>query len=188
MSIGSRAADSLADVLRLLDAWTGSRAEVKLAQPGVLRICAHVRGADVGSGLTALRVLLAADLLARVAELGGLQVLTALAIDDPAAAPAALERDAGALGIHPPTVRTTSRRSLTPSSCAATITLRTYGDRGDQCSFIMPCPPSPYCGIRAGKEEAAQSDTADRGNSQIAHALRRAYRAIRNSTVNAAVW
>ena len=87
MSIGSRAADSLADVLRLLDAWTGSRAEVKLAQPGVLRICAHVRGADVGSGLTALRVLLAADLLARVAELGGLQVLTALAIDDPAAAP-----------------------------------------------------------------------------------------------------
>jgi hypothetical protein len=81
-----------------------------------------VRGADVGSGLTALRVLLAADLLARVAELGGLQVLTALAIDDPAAAPAALERDAGALGIHPPTVRTTSRDA--PSSLGGPIDVR----------------------------------------------------------------
>jgi hypothetical protein len=67
-------------------------------------------------------VLLAADLVARVAELGGLQVLTALAIDDPAAAPAALERDAGALGIHPPTVRTTSRDA--PSSLGGPIDVR----------------------------------------------------------------
>jgi hypothetical protein len=106
-------------VIRLLDARTGSPAEVRPAQPGVLRICAHVPGSDAGSGLTALRVLLAADLLARVAELGGLQVLTALAVDDPAAAPAALERDTGALGIHPPTARTTSRDA--PSSLGGPI-------------------------------------------------------------------
>jgi hypothetical protein len=107
-------------VIRLLDARTGSPAEVRPAQPGVLRICAHVPGADAGSGLTALRVLLAADLLARVAELGGLQVLTAVAVDDPAAAPAdALARDAGALGIHPPTARTTSRDA--PSSLGGPI-------------------------------------------------------------------
>jgi hypothetical protein len=107
-------------VIRLLDARTGSPAEVRPAQPGVLRICAHVPGAGAGFGLTALRVLLAADLLARVAELGGLQVLTALAAADPAAAPAAaLERDTGALGIHPPTARTTSRDA--PSSLGGPI-------------------------------------------------------------------
>jgi hypothetical protein len=107
-------------VLRLLDARTGSPAEVRLARPGVLRVCAHVSQAPPGAGLTTLRVLLVADLLARVAELGGLQVLTALATDDPAAGPtAALERDADALGIHPPTVRTTSRDA--PSSLGGPI-------------------------------------------------------------------
>jgi hypothetical protein len=95
-------------VLRLLDARTGALAEVALARPGVLRICAHVPRAAAGSGLAALRVLLVADLLARAAELGGLQVLTALAAGDPAAGRAAvLEREAGALGIHPPAARTT---------------------------------------------------------------------------------
>jgi hypothetical protein len=95
-------------VIWLLDARTSSPAEVRPAQPGVLRVCAHVRGADARPGVTALRVLLAADLLARVAELSGLQVLTALATDDPAAGPtSALERDAAALGIHPPTAHTT---------------------------------------------------------------------------------
>jgi hypothetical protein len=109
-------------VICLRDARTGSPAEVRPAQPGVLRICAHVPGADAGPGLTALRVLLAADLLARVAELSGLQVLTAAAADDPAAGPAAaLERDAGALGIHPPTARTTSRDA--PSSLGGPIDL-----------------------------------------------------------------
>jgi hypothetical protein len=107
-------------VIRLLDARTGSPTEVRPAQPGVLRICANVPGGDAGSGVTALRVLLAADLLARVAELSGLQVLTALATDDPAGGPAsALERDAAALGIHPPTARTSSRDA--PSSLGGPI-------------------------------------------------------------------
>src|SRR4051812_44620048 len=35
------------------------------------------------------------------------------------------------------TVRTVSMRSLRPSSCAAIITLRTKGERGDQCSSIF---------------------------------------------------
>lgn len=76
--------------------------------------------AAAGSGITALRVLLIADLLARVAELGGLQVLTALAIDGAAAGQtAALERDADALGIHPPTALTTPRDA--PSSLGGAI-------------------------------------------------------------------
>jgi hypothetical protein len=87
----------------LLDARTGSPAEVRPTSPGVLRICAHVPRAAAGSGITALRVLLIADLLARTAELGRLQALTAVQITG--ASPhqaAAIEGDAGALGIHPP--------------------------------------------------------------------------------------
>jgi hypothetical protein len=73
----------------------------------VLRVCAHVQQAGAGSGITALRVLLVADLLARTAELTGLQVLTALEISGPLAdQAAALESDAGALVIHPPAART----------------------------------------------------------------------------------
>jgi hypothetical protein len=34
------------------------------------------------------------------------------------------------------TVRTQLRRSTRPSSCALIMTLRTNGERGDQCSFI----------------------------------------------------
>src|SRR5262249_48248694 len=34
------------------------------------------------------------------------------------------------------TVRTQVRRSTSPNSCAAIMTLRTNGERGDQCSFM----------------------------------------------------
>jgi hypothetical protein len=61
----------------------------------------------MGSGITALRVLLVADLLARVAELGNLQVLTMLVSDGefPGQVSAA-ERAAEVLGIHLPAART----------------------------------------------------------------------------------
>jgi hypothetical protein len=86
-----------------MDARTGSPAEVWPASPGVLRICAHVPPAAAGPDITALRVLLIADLLARTAELGGLQALTAVRVTgaSPGQA-AAIEGDTNALGIHPP--------------------------------------------------------------------------------------
>jgi len=87
----------------LLDARTGSPAEVRPASPGVLRICARVPAAAAGAGITALRVLLIADLLARTAELGGLQALTAVQLTGASLdRAAAIEGDARALGIHPP--------------------------------------------------------------------------------------
>jgi hypothetical protein len=98
-----RAADNLTGVLRLLDARTGSPAEVRPASPGVLRICAHVPPEAAGSGVTVLRVLLIADLLARTAELGGLQVLTAVQLTGASPGQAVvIDGDADALGIHPP--------------------------------------------------------------------------------------
>ena len=71
-------------------------------------MCAHVPQAAAAADFTALRLLLVADLLARTAELGGLQVLTALQLSGPAASHAALDGHADALGIHPPAARTSS--------------------------------------------------------------------------------
>jgi len=164
-------ADSLADVLRLQDARTGSRAEVKLARPGVLRICAHVPGAGAESGLTALRVLLAADLLARVAELGGLQVLTALATDDPAAGPtAALERDAAELGIHPLTARTTSRDA--PSSLGGPIDVHlvTRDALDPRLDGLPAVVDTAYPG-RAGGRPGAEDGSLPAGDRSLPPAL-----------------
>jgi hypothetical protein len=112
-SRGSRT--SLEGVLRLLDARTGSPAEVRPARPGLLRVCAHVQQASARSGITALRVLLIADLLARTAELTGLQVLTALEITSAFPQQAAgLESDADALGIHPLAAYTSSQDAQSP--------------------------------------------------------------------------
>ena len=114
-------------MLRLLDARTGSPTEVRPASPGVLRICAHLPQAATGSGLTALRVLLIADLLARTAELGGLQVLTTVQLTG--ASPdqvAAIEGDADALGIHPPAAHGDCRDA--PSALGGPLDVYVTGD------------------------------------------------------------
>ncbi len=94
---------SLEDVLCLLDARTGSFGEVRLARPNLLRICAYEPGQIAWSELTAMRILLVADLLARVGGLRGMQVFTAIVRAGPSGGhPTALELGAEALGIHPP--------------------------------------------------------------------------------------
>lgn len=94
-------------MLRLLDASNGSYTEVRPIRRGLLRVCAHAPGTAGSADITGLRVLLTADLLARAAELGDLQVLTALSFaDQPPGQETAFERAADALGIHPPAART----------------------------------------------------------------------------------
>jgi hypothetical protein len=86
-------------VLRLWDNRTGSYAGLG-ANPSIpLRIYIHGPSGEAWSGLGDLRVLLAADVLTRIAELHGLQVIAVLATASPP--PGALEQDASALGIHP---------------------------------------------------------------------------------------
>jgi len=88
------------DVLRFRDDRTGSYAELA-ARPSVpLRVCVHGPSGGAGYGLADVRVLLVADVLTRIAELGGLQVIAVLTAAS--LPPAALERTASALGIHPP--------------------------------------------------------------------------------------
>ncbi|MGW5235380.1 hypothetical protein ACWEQU_24560 [Streptomyces nodosus] len=76
-------------MLRIVDARSGEPLDVR---PGLIRVHAHV----TGSGPSALRVLLVADVLARALELGGTPVSTVAAL------PAGLRARAGELGIRPP--------------------------------------------------------------------------------------
>jgi hypothetical protein len=86
-------------VLRFRDDRTGSLAELALSPSVPLRV--YVDGASCGAefGLRAVRVLLVADVLVRIAELSGLQVVTVLAAPGPPAE--ALGQAVAALGLHP---------------------------------------------------------------------------------------
>jgi len=102
----------------VLDDRPGSHAQLSLARPGPLRVCAHVRATADAADLTGLRVLLIADLLARAGELGGLQVLTTWAFTGEPAGKAAAERAADALGVHPPVLPSADPAMSCPGSPA----------------------------------------------------------------------
>jgi hypothetical protein len=89
-------------MFRVLDDRPGSHAAVTVARPGPLRVYAHVRAGADTADLSGLRVLLTADLLFRVAELGGLQVLSTWEFTGDLAEKTVVERAAAALGVHPP--------------------------------------------------------------------------------------
>ncbi len=103
MSAQARQGTSLDGVPRFLDGRTGSYVELAADPSTPLRVCIHGPSAGPGFGLTDLRVLLVADVLTRIAELRGLQVIAVLTtVGLPPGPLAALERSASALGIHPP--------------------------------------------------------------------------------------
>jgi hypothetical protein len=81
-------------VLRITDARTGELVDAAPARRGLTRVEAHTEGFDV----TALRVLLVADLLVRALELGGTPVWALL---DEERQPAELRAGAAALGNRP---------------------------------------------------------------------------------------
>lgn len=87
-------------MLRFWDDRTGSYATLTASPSVPLRVCVHRPSAR--SGPAGLRVLLVADVLTRVAELHGWQVITVLA-GPPGGT---LDRDISELGIHPPAART----------------------------------------------------------------------------------
>ena len=100
---------SLEVMLRLLNARTGALADVRPDRSGLLRVWAQLREENPDPDIAALRVLLMADLLVRIGELGGLQVLTAVVFpDEPSAQHSFAERAAGRLGMHPAAIRARS--------------------------------------------------------------------------------
>jgi hypothetical protein len=87
-----------------MDAHSGSHAQVRPTQSGLLRVCAYIPETSGDTDITWLRVLLVADLVLRAAELRNLQVLIMLAFADEGSA-TGWEASAAALGIHPPAAR-----------------------------------------------------------------------------------
>jgi hypothetical protein len=88
------------DMLRLRDGRTGSYVELAPRPSIPLRVCIHGPSAGVGFGLADVRLLLVADVLTRIAELGGRQVIAVLTAGS--LPPGWLNQTARALNLHPP--------------------------------------------------------------------------------------
>ena len=142
-------------MLRLLDARTGCFAEVRQARPGLLRVGAYLPAGDGEPGWTSVRVLLIADLLARVAELGGLQAVTAaLFAGEPPAGQTGAERTAASLGMHPAAGRASADRagSVLGGPVDARIT-------GPDDGIVGADGPVARVGTVRGRATAAGGDT-----------------------------
>ncbi|MFD3941390.1 hypothetical protein [Streptomyces sp. NPDC058579] len=114
-------------MLRIVDTRTGHLVEIPSVSRHLLSICVHLPASDAGIGIVDLRVLLVGDVLARAAELHGLQARTFLATPDlPQAQVEALERVMSAHGIHPPT--TVGAHHPNGTLCAAAdVHIHAYG-------------------------------------------------------------
>ncbi|WP_051969165.1 hypothetical protein [Kitasatospora azatica] len=91
--------------LRVVDARTGKSARIPSGDRILVRTCVHLPAGDGGGrvGLTELRAVLIGDVLQRVAEWEGLQVVRILAVPDlDPEQVKLLDRAAAALGVHPP--------------------------------------------------------------------------------------
>ncbi|WP_189832968.1 cysteine--tRNA ligase [Streptomyces zaomyceticus] len=90
-------------MLRIVDTRTGRLVEIPSVRRHLLSICVHLPAGDVGFGPGDLRALLVGDVLARTAEVHGLQSRTSLTTPDlPPEQAEALDRSLSALGVHPP--------------------------------------------------------------------------------------
>jgi hypothetical protein len=136
-------------MLRLLDARTHSYAEVRPAHPGLLLVCAQVPGAAEAADLTGVRVLLVADLLARAAELGRLQVFYVLVSEEQQPD---LERAIEVLGIHPPAARANPAEAPAALAGPIDVLLASDGAHGDDGLVV---PVGTAAGLLAGDEPLA---------------------------------
>jgi hypothetical protein len=125
-------------VLRVPDARSGIYAEVRSGRPGLLRVSAHLRPGDAEPDWAGVRVLLVADLLARAAELRGVQVLTAVVFPGaPPDEPGYAERTAGLLGIHPAASRAGSAEASAVLGGPADVHIAGPGGAGDQVRGLV---------------------------------------------------
>lgn len=109
---------SLRIMLRIADTRTGRFVEIPSARRHLLRICVHLPVVDTGIGSVHLRAPLVGDVLARTAELHGLQSLTVhITPDLPQEQAHALDHAMATLGIHPPA--TVGVHQPTETHCAA---------------------------------------------------------------------
>ncbi|WP_392667023.1 hypothetical protein [Streptomyces sp. LN785] len=124
-------------MLRIADARTGRLVEIPDARRHLLRICVHLPVIDNGIGAVHLRVLLLGDVLARTAELHGLQTLTVLTAPDlPPEQVQSLDRVMAVMGIHPPATVRTHEPSATPNAAAEVHVLAHGTDQQDSSDGV----------------------------------------------------
>ncbi|MFI8517604.1 hypothetical protein ACIGEZ_07220 [Streptomyces sp. NPDC085481] len=114
-------------MLRIVDTRTGRLVEVPPVRRHLLSICVHLPAGEAGIGLADLRALLVGDVLARTAELHGLQSRTYLSRPDlPHEQAQALGGAMSALGVHPPATVGVHHADGTPCA-AADVHVHAYG-------------------------------------------------------------
>ncbi|MGW2085213.1 hypothetical protein [Streptomyces sp. NPDC001880] len=165
-------------MLRIADTRTGHLVEVPAAPRRLLRSCVHLpdirTGPDTGTGLgpVHLRVPLIGDVLARTAELNGLQVVTVLTTPELTRNQIrALERVMAVLGIHPPAVVGAHRPDAAlggPADVHVTAAGTDPGDTGGgaliEVGRVATAPPTedaPDLSGLQGPLDATIPETAD---------------------------
>jgi hypothetical protein len=101
----------VSSMLRIHDERTGSAVDLWLSRRRLARLCVHADSGQHGS-TTLLRALLLADVITRIAELRGAQVLAVALLPDGSARTADIEMlkaGSAALNIHPPAAFATPR-------------------------------------------------------------------------------
>lgn len=160
---------SLDGVLRFWDDRAGSYTELTASPSIPLRVCIHGPADGTWSGLANLRVLLVADVLTRIAELHGLQVIAVLATANPP--PRAFEQEVSALGIHPPAACARpgeAEASLGgPAHVHLAKTTAGPGD-GEGGVFIGVGPAQDLTGREAGGRAAEPEASGGGGYDQLA--------------------
>ncbi|MFF9567069.1 hypothetical protein [Streptomyces sp. NPDC014685] len=166
-------------MLRITDPRTGHLVDVPAAPRRLLRSSVHLPplGTDTGTGTTEdtgtgigpwhLRVLLVGDVLARTAELNGLQVVTVLTTGELTPdRTGALDRIMAVLGIHPPTALTPHRPDAALGG-PADVHVLAPGDDGDTTGLrievgrVDTAPPEQDASTRELLGAPDPSDTAD---------------------------
>ncbi|MFF8710622.1 hypothetical protein ACF07T_04165 [Streptomyces sp. NPDC015184] len=170
-------------MLRITDTRTGHLVDVPAAPRRLLRSSVHLPplGTGSGDGTTEdtgtgigpwhLRVLLVGDVLARIAELNGLQVVTALTTGELTPdRTGALDRIMAVLGIHPPTAITPHRPDAALGG-PADVRVLPPGDDGDdgglttgvriEVGRVDTAPPERGTSTRELLGAPEPSDTAD---------------------------
>jgi hypothetical protein len=125
-----------------------------------------VQATGDAADLTGLRVLLTADLLARAAELSGLQVLSARAFTGEPARQAAVERAADALMVHPPVLPAADSSGAWPGGPADVhVADDDAADKDDRSGILIrvaaarlardACPGDAAAGMLGGHDPLA---------------------------------
>jgi hypothetical protein len=168
-------------VLRLRDGRTGSYVELAARPSTPLRLCVHGPSIVARWGAADMRVLLVADVLTRIAELGGLQVIAVLTAATPP--PEALERDAVALGISPPVIVGGSGEAEAvlgrPADIHVTGSTAGLVDPGD--GLLINVDPVDDLAREAGGEAVNQETSAGGPSDALALRLALLSRAYRQS-------